>query len=623
MTSVVVYTRAPRSTSPHPCTAPNDDNRETSGSSTLPPPSTGAAAPRGSGFGQNGDRGGGAKVEEGRAVRLAAASRSAPAAGAWSRGSSKNRSEESVNRPPARLDASYEEIYTEEDQYARPVSNGGSRRRWNSYDEDVFYDEEYISEEDEEDEEDEDEDVPRIAIIGGPNNKRFVRDILYGTARASEPSLAPPNGRHREEQHSRDSADAWSRNFSFPDAEHDALGSRRADGSERRGGSLLKKTVRTRQEGHPRHVQPNSPSSSEELPDGPAKVLRLSPLRQRSPLAHETAQARAVVAARNSHAAEPFATRTDWTPARGEFDSDEAGGGALVPPQQPPCRSEPAAARSGGDAEVASVLFPEEKPQQDEEARAPLALKKKLRRRREEAEGRAAEDDGKLRRSPSPSSGSEAKAKKKKRRLRRARSGSSGHNHNNDDDDKPRGISKRKVKKEHGSGEKAAPVEGETDAAQPATQAVPVFTAEQVVPAKPNKPKVYCNTLFSRRRQSKQQKEREAARAAAKQAAAVAVKPTTEAKKGDDEAKPPAIEKRQHATQTPTPPPRRHRHHKRRLSSSSDTSDEASAPRGRTAAAAAVPRSRSLEHHRRGEKSKSPVRRGRAEKRVDNWNDVD
>ncbi|ESL05530.1 hypothetical protein TRSC58_06818 [Trypanosoma rangeli SC58] len=628
MDSVVVYTRAPCGTRRRPSMATED--RDASENSTLPPPSlNGATGPRGSGIEWNAgysSRGkeGGAKEEGERVMHLGFASTAAPTAQPVVQSNSENSTERSVNRPHAKLDASYEEIHTEEDQFTRPMPNGVGRFRGNSYEDEKLDEDEYYSEDEEEEE---DEDVPRIAMIAEPNKKRPVRDIFDLTDRAGKAPLAPSHNRYGDEQQPQYSTDWRSRGCSFPNAEHEAWGPQDANAEEWRGVFSQKAAARMQMEGHPRHVHPDPPSLPARLSDEVAKVVTLSPLRRRSPLAYETVQAASenavkahvVGEAHKLYASEPFAARKDWTPTRGEFGPDDTGVGvdvdAAVPPQQRPRRSDPSEWASGVDANVVSTLFSEEKLQEREGGHASPSLQKKHRRHRKEEKQDA--DSELLRRSASPSTDSGAEVREKKKKHRRTRS--SG----DDEDEKPRSKSKsrRKLKKRHGNEKKKA-VEEEEESGNEAEHAdvhvSPVFTAEQVVPPKPEKPKIYCNSWFSMRRKKKQG---EARAASAEQAAA---KQPTGTKGGASTGMPSMAEKSRHTTRAPTPQLRRQKHQKRRPSPlSSDVSDDTSATRDRPAAAALVPRSQSLEHHHRRETSKSPTERGRAKRRVDNLSDID
>ncbi|RNF06341.1 hypothetical protein TraAM80_04039 [Trypanosoma rangeli] len=603
------------------------DDRDTSENSTLPPPSlNGAIGPHRSGFEWNTGHSshrheGGAKEEGKHVMHHEFASTAAPTAQPGGRSNSKNSSEGSVNCPHAKLDASYEEIHTEEDQFTRPVLNGVGRFRGNSYDDEKFDEDEYNSE-DEEDEED--EDVPRIAMIAEPSKKRFSCNIFDAKARAGKAPLEPSHNRYREEEQPQHSTEWRRRGCSFSDAEHEAWGPQHANGEEWKGVFSQKAAARIRMEGHPRHVYIDPPSLPERLSGEVAKVVTLSPLRRRSPLAYETVQAASenavkahvVGEAHKFYASEPFAARRDWTPTRGEFEPDDAGVGvgidAVVPLQQRPRRSDPSEWPSGGDANVVSALFSEEKPQERERGHESPSLQKKYRRHRKEEKQDA--DSKLLQRSASPSTDSEAEVREKKKHRRMRSSGG------DDDDEKPRSKSRRKLKKRHGNDEKKTAGEGENgnEAEHADVQVLPVFTAEQVVPPKPKKTKIYCNSWFSMKRKKKQ---REASAVSAKQAA---VKQPTDTKGGASAGMPSVLEKGQHATQTPAPHLRRQKHQKRRPSPlSSEVSDDTSAACDHPAAAALVPRSQSLEHHHRRETSKSPAERGSAKKRVNNLSDVD
>ncbi|KAF8285584.1 hypothetical protein TcBrA4_0037720 [Trypanosoma cruzi] len=573
MASLVVYTRGPRSAGQRPPVA--TEHGYSSQSSTLPPPrSSQSTVPNGYDWEWNG----GSDIERvvnghGRRGSSEYVRGNVRAALPVSYGGS-NTSERNVSGHLEGLDASPERIYMEKDRVIRQMADSVGRSRRNSYDDDSFNEDDYNSDEEEE----EDDDVPRIAIIGGRHNEQFVREILYGTPRAGE---SPKDPHPHQQQQERYHTEPFYREFSATGTGYGESGLR-SDSKEERRVAFLQRSSQMRQEGHQQqqqlhyYTQSKRFPSTEQLPDKPERIVKLSPIRQR-PQAEVTRTRPALLSAVKSRSfgvvRSPKRRESFSEPVHGRHMSYDKGGtrghDASLSPRRHSRHEDSSLRRRSVDSNVKSPSVSKDKNRRNERERQQRSRKLKQIRYSEEVD-----DGSRVRRLPSPSTGNDFGVKETMMKHRRTRtmsgSTSSGSGRENS----------RKSRKKR----RAAGVEDDGNETQKAAvQFKPVFTAVESVPPKPKKEKVFCGCC--RGKKEKSQKEKQEADDSAKKE--VVRRPNEKTGNVEDE-KPSALEKAVHATRKtksqPQVPPR----HRKRRPSMPPSDAEGSAVKTRERAAASA-----------------------------------
>ncbi|PBJ80423.1 hypothetical protein BCY84_01693 [Trypanosoma cruzi cruzi] len=573
MASLVVYTRGPRSAGQRPPVA--TEHGYSSQSSTLPPPrSSQSTVPNGYDWEWNG----GSDIERvvnghGRRGSSEYVRGNVRAALPVNYGGS-NTSERNVSGHLEGLDASPERIYMEKDRVIRQMADSVGRSRRNSYDDDSFNEDDYNSDEEEE----EDDDVPRIAIIGGRHNEQFVREILYGTPRAGE---SPKDPHPHQQQQERYHTEPFYREFSATGTGYGESGLR-SDSKEERRVAFLQRSSQMRQEGHQQqqqlhyYTQSKRFPSTEQLPDKPERIVKLSPIRQR-PQAEVTRTRPALLSAVKSRSfgvvRSPKRRESFSEPVHGRHMSYDKGGtrghDASLSPRRHSRHEDSSLRRRSVDSNVKSPSVSKDKNRRNERERQQRSRKLKQIRYSEEVD-----DGSRVRRLPSPSTGNDFGVKETMMKHRRTRtmsgSTSSGSGRENS----------RKSRKKR----RAAGVEDDGNETQKAAvQFKPVFKAVESVPPKPKKEKVFCGCC--RGKKEKSQKEKQEADDSSKKE--VVRRPNEKTGNVEDE-KPSALEKAVHATRKtksqPQVPPR----HRKRRPSMPPSDAEGSAVKTRERAAASA-----------------------------------
>ncbi|KAF8277104.1 hypothetical protein TcYC6_0016890 [Trypanosoma cruzi] len=534
MASLVVYTRGPRSAGQRPPVA--TEHGCSSQSSTLPPPrSSESTVPNGYDWEWNG----GSDIERvvnghGRRGSSEYVRGSVRAALPVSYGGS-NTSERNVSSHLEELDASPERIYMEKDRVNRQMTDSVGRSRRNRYDDDPFNEDDYNSDEDEEEE---DDDVPRIAIIGGRHNEQFVREILYGTPRAGE----SPEGLHpHQQQQERYYTEPFDREFSATGTGYGESGLR-SDSKEERRVVFMQRSSQMRQEGHQQqqqqhhyYTQSKRFPSTEQLPDKPERIVKLSPIRQRTeaevtrtrPALLSAVKSRSFGVVRSPKRRESFSE-----PVHGRHMSYDKGGtmghDASLSPRRHSRHEDSSLRRRSVDSNVKSPSVSKDKNSRNERERQQRLRKLKQIRYSEEVD-----DGSRVRRLPSPSTENEFGVKETKMKHRRTRTMSGSTNSGGGRENSRSSRKKRR----------AAGVEDDgNETRKAAVQFKPVFTAVESVPPKAKKEKVFCDCC--RGKKEKSQKEKQETDDSAKKD--VVRRPNEKTGNVEDE-KPSALEKAVHA----------------------------------------------------------------------------